>query len=167
MNTFVDIVDKANDWLGKVIAWLLVPMVFIVLYTAVMRYFFQLAVPWGFEMAIFCFGIHGIVGGAYCLRHDSHVNVDVLITSSPERFRPFYYIFASLVVLGVCAVMFYLSTRWAWKSTLIFERSIHGTEWNPHIWWFKWMIPLASGLMVLQSLAQLIRHFVSLSKAWR
>ena len=157
MDTCIACINAFSDRLGKALAWLLVPMVAIVLYTAVMRYFFQVAVPWGFEMALFAFGIHGIGGGAYCLRHGGHVNVDVIVSQLPRRWSIALNMFGSLVVLLVAAALVYLGSRWAWKSTLILERSIHGTEFNPQIWWFKWIVPLSGGLVFLQALAQLLQ----------
>lgn len=165
MEKFISGVDAFSDALGKVLAWLLVPMVLIVLYTAFMRYFLQAPVPWGFEMALFAFGIHGIGGGAYCLRHGGHVSVDVVASQLPPRWAAVLNILGSLVVVLVTVVMVYLGSRWAWKSTLILERSIHGTEFNPQIWWFKWMVPIAAGLVLLQAVAQLLKNMLQLRKA--
>jgi TRAP-type mannitol/chloroaromatic compound transport system permease small subunit len=44
----------------------------------------------------------------------------------------------------------------AWQSTLILERSIHQSAFNPQIWWFKWVIPISAALVLLQSFGELI-----------
>ena len=165
MTTFIRYIDALNDKLGKLISVLLIPMIVIVIYTAVQRYFFHTSVSWGFELALFAFGIHGIVGGAYTLRHDGHVNVDILSARVSPRGRKIIKISGQIVLICVCLVMIYLGSRWAWRSTLIMERSIHATEFNPYVFWYKWMIPLSGLLMVLQAVANILKALLEKDQA--
>lgn len=160
MEKFINTIDRFSENIGHALAWLLLPIIGIVLYTAVMRYFFHTAVPWGFEMGLFAFGIHGIGGGGYCLRQDGHVNVDVLAPHLPKKWSAVLGIFSSLVIVAVTVGILYLGSRWAWRSTLLLERSIHGTEFNPQIWWFKWIIPLSALLVLLQNAADLCKKIL-------
>ena len=161
MKTYIHYIDTLNDKLGKLISLLLLPMIVIVIYTAVQRYFFQTSVSWGFELALFAFGIHGIVGGAYTLRHDGHVNVDILSSRLSPGAGRIIKICGQLVLITVCIVMVYLGSRWAWRSTMIMERSIHATEFNPYVFWYKWMIPLSGLLMILQAIANILKTLIS------
>ncbi|MCD8351878.1 MAG: TRAP transporter small permease subunit [Planctomycetaceae bacterium] len=167
METFIKAVDSFTNVIGKVLALLIIPMIAVVLYTAVMRYWFKTSVPWGFEMALFIFGIYCIGGGAFAHLHKSHVNVDVLTSHLPPTGRALMEIFGQLVILSVLAVTIYLGSLWAYKSTVILERSIHGTEWNPQIWWFKWFVPFSAVLFALQCSAELLKQVVFLRQKKR
>ena len=150
-------VDAFSSWSGKVLSYLVLPMIGVIVYTSILRYFFDIAVDWGFEMSIFIYGVHCILGGAFALRTKGHIAVDILPSRLPPGAQRAIEIFSYLVILAVCLIMLWMGSIWAWKSTVIWERSIHQTVFNPPIWWFKWMVPLAAGLLVLQALAEAVR----------
>lgn len=164
MRKFITFVDSFIDYTGQGLAYLIIPMSLIVLYTAGMRYFFNISVPWGFELSLFAFGIHGIVGGAYCLLKGGHVGVDVITSRLPKRVALIMDILGYIMVIFVAIVLVYLGYRWAMRSTLILERSIHGTEFNPQIWWFKWMVPFAGLLLILQGLSQICKDILAFNQ---
>lgn len=164
MRIFIRYVDQLNDWIGNALALLIVPMIIIVLYTAVMRYFFNTGVDWGFECALFAYGVHMIVGGAYCMKQKGHVSVDVLATALGPNAHKWIGIMGQIVVLAVVVIMVWMGTRWAWKSTLQLERSIHGTVFNPQIWWFKWGVPVSAFLIGLQSMAEIGKLWLGINE---
>lgn len=155
-------IDAFTEAIGTVLSYAILPMIAIVLYTAIMRYIFKTSVPWGFEGAIFLFGTLSIAGGAIAHLHKSHVTVDALVSRLSPRANIFFAIFSQLVIFGVCLCMIYLGSRWAYRSTLIWERSIHGTEWNPYVWWFKWVVPLSTFLVALQCVSEIIKQWLAL-----
>lgn len=162
MQNFIRLVDCISEWSGKIIALLIIPMILIIIYTALMRYLFNVGVNWGFEMSLFCYGIHAILGGAYCLKHGGHVSVDILPSRLPFIGQKICEIIGMLVTCAVVVTLFWLGSVWAWKSTLILERSIHGTIFNPYIWWFKWVVPIAALLIALQALAEICRNIMAI-----
>ena len=162
MEKLIKNVEKLSDWSGKISAWMIVPMILIIVYTAFMRYVIHDTPNWGFELSIFAYGIHFILGGAYTLKDNSHVNVDILLQRLPidSKFRKFLEILGILVTLSVCIVIVWLGTKYAWQSTKILERSIHQTAFNPQIWWFKWFIPVSAALVLIQAIANLFKKIV-------
>ena len=150
MQKFIDAVDKISKSSGMITAFLILPMILIIVYTALMRYVFHYAVNWGFELSLFVYGLHFMLGGAYCLNLKSHVIVDIVPSRLPFIPRKVLEGLASLVVLIVCIIMVWLGTKWAWKSTLIWERPHHrrrstrlsgGTSglspFRPYCWAFR------------------------------
>ena len=162
MDSFLRAIDRLNDVIGKILALLIIPMILVVLYAAIMRYAFNAAVNWGFEIALFAFGIHCILGGGYTMLHNGHVNVDILTARLPYKWGLVISLLGKLTAVFVVAIILYLGIGWAYKSTLILEHSIHGTEFNPPIWWYKWTVPLSAFLILLQCIAQIIRDICGL-----
>ena len=156
MRNFLSSINSMSQWSGKVIGYLILPLVAVVVYTALMRYAFNKPPIWGFEVTLFLYGLHFVLTGAYCLNVKALVAVDVLPRYLPIRGRYVIEIMASLVILFVCGMLVWLGSKWAWEATKIFEHSIHQTAFNPPVWWYKWAVPVSGGLIALQALANLI-----------
>jgi len=153
IHTFI---DKVSDHIGKTISLLILPLIIIIVYSVIMRYVFKDALIWSFEVSLFIFGSYGMLGGAYCVLTDSHVNVDILPRKLSQKGQLILKIISSLIILTVTTIMLTGGIASAYESTLILERSIHQTSFNPQIWWFRWVIPLAALLVIIQVLSNLI-----------
>lgn len=156
MRNFLSSINSMSQWSGKVIGYLILPLVAVVVYTALMRYAFNKPPIWGFEVTLFIYGLHFVLAGAYCLNVKAHVAVDVLPRHLSLRGQNVIEIVASLVILFVCGMLVWLGSKWAWEATKILEHSIHQTAFNPPVWWYKWAVPVSAGLIALQALANLV-----------
>lgn len=153
-------IEKVSDWSGKVAAWMIVPMILVIVYTAFMRYVLNDTPNWGFEISIFAYGIHFILGGAYTLKEKSHVSVDILPHYLTIKWRRILEIFGMIITFAVCIIIFWLGVKYSWQSIKIWEHSMHQTAFNPPIWWFKCFIPISAGLVALQAIASLLREII-------
>lgn len=156
MRQLLSSINRMSQWSGTVIGYLILPMVAVVVYTAVLRYALHRVPDWGFEVALFIYGLHFMLAGAYCLNVKAHVSVDVLPRHLPARGQHIIEIVSSLVILFVCVMLVWLGWKWAWESTKIFEHSIHQTAFNPPVWWYKWMVPISAGLIAFQAFGDLV-----------
>jgi len=144
--------------LGRMIALLILPLITIVVYSALKSYFFKSPPIWTFEMSLFFFGSFFMLGSAYCHMQKKHVAVDVINHYLPVRWRRVQGVFSEIVVLFVAIVIIYVSVPSAWQSTLIRERSILQTPFNPQIWWFRWIIPISCFLIAVQACIDIVAH---------
>ena len=97
-----------------------------------------------------------MLGAAYCHQQKKHVSVDILIHYLSPKWQKVISVFAELVVLFVTVTLLYISIPNAWHATMIGERSVHQTPFNPPVWWFRWIIPLSSALISVQALLNMI-----------
>lgn len=137
---------------GKLVSLLLLPLIAIVVYSVLKSYFFKAPPSWNFEMSIFLFGSFFMLGSAYCHEEKGHVTVDIIRHYLPVKWHKVQSIFSESVVLFVVFVILYVSIPSAWCSTLMGERSILQTPFNPYVWWFRWIIPISCVLISLQCL---------------
>lgn len=158
MNKIIKKLDKIQDFIGRQSSLILLPLIIIVVYSSFMRYVFNRAPDWGFEISVFLFGIYSIISGAYVLKEDGHVRVDILPSMLGDRGNKIISIISNLLVLLVSLVLMYMGSKTAIQSTKILERSIHQSTFNPQIWWFRWMIPLAAALLAVQSIVNLLKN---------
>lgn len=163
MQKFIAFADKLSIRSGTWTSYLILPMIGVIVYTSLLRYFWDIAVDWGFEISMFIYGVHCFLGGCYTMVLKGHITVDTLPRRLPVRWQKYIEIFSFIIVIAVCLVAVWMGSIWAWKSTMIWERSIHQTVFNPPVWWFKWIIPISAALIVIQALADMLKIFQSLS----
>ena len=144
--------------LGRLISLLMLPLITIIVYSALTSYFFKRPPIWTFEMSLFLFGCFFMLGSAYCHMEKKHVAVDIINHYLPPGWRRVQGVFAELIVLFVAIVLIYISSLSAWNSTLIWERSILQTPFNPYVWWFRWIIPLSCLLIAVQACVDMVAH---------
>jgi len=72
---FIMTVEKLNDRMGKLVAFLVYPTMLVLVYEVMMRYAFGRPTIWAHETSCMLYGAHFILGGAYALRHNAFVNV--------------------------------------------------------------------------------------------
>jgi TRAP-type mannitol/chloroaromatic compound transport system permease small subunit len=160
----INAIEKLSDLSGRAVSVLILPVVLVTVYMVVMRYFFHASAGWGFEVTIFLYGIYFMISGAHCLKVRGHVGVDIIAKLLPTKAQKFLEIFASLVIAAFCFFLIWQGTKMAWQSTMNMEHSIHQTAFNPQIWWFKWVIPLSGLLILLQTIADILKTILSMKE---
>lgn len=152
---FIRFVDTMNDRMGKIISFLIYPIMLVLVYEVVMRYSFTKPTIWAHETSCMLFGAHFILGGAYALRHDAFVNVDVFYERFSKRTKAIidlitwtmFYIFVGVLLWG--------SVPWALKSLSLLEYS--ESTWGPPIWPIKFTIPFGAFFILLQGMTKTIK----------
>lgn len=157
IDRFVRVIDWISETSGRMVAWLILPLIVTIVYSVAVRYLYRDVVHWAFEMSLFMFGVMVMLGGAHTLKHKSHVRVDVLATYLGPRMRLVLDLISFAVIVGVCVLITWMGTRSAYFSTLRLERSPLQTPFNPQIWWYRWAIPLSATLIGLQALAEMVK----------
>ena len=162
MQKYIAFADWFSDWSGRYISYLILPMIGVIVYTALLRYILDIAVDWGSKSrSSFTASTASSAGAMPCCSRP--ISPWTLCPDACLRVQKYIQIFSFLIVITVCLVAVWQGSKWAWKSTLIWERSIHQTVFNPPIWWFKWVIPVSAALIVIQALADMFKIIQSLS----
>ncbi len=143
---------------GRLVSLLILPLIAIIVYSALKSFFLKSPPSWTFEMSIFLFGCFFMLGSAYCHLEKKHVTVDIINHYLPPKWQRVQGIFSELVVLFVVVVLIIISVPTAWNATLIGERSIMQTPFNPYVWWFRWIIPISCALIALQNVIDIVGH---------
>ncbi|WP_167495662.1 TRAP transporter small permease subunit [Desulfosediminicola ganghwensis] len=150
--------------IGRFVSLLLLPLIGIIVYSALKSYFFKTPPSWTFEMSIFIFGSFFMLGAAYCHMLKGHVAVDIINNYLPEKFKKIQGLFSESVILFVALVIIYVSIPNAYRATLMGERSILQTPFNPYVWWFRWVIPISCSLLAWQAVANIYSLLTDRSK---
>jgi len=156
---FVRIVETINYRIGRMAMYLLIVLALVLLWSAIAKAFFQPSL-WTQEMAQFTMIAYVALGGAYSLLLGANVRMDLLYGRWSVRTRAAVdcvSIFALIIFLGVMLWGGIESTIYAFE---IGERS--RTIWRPYMAPIKIVICTGVVLMLLQSVAFLIRDIATL-----
>ncbi|AVL70205.1 C4-dicarboxylate ABC transporter substrate-binding protein [Oligella sp. HMSC05A10] len=148
--------DGLSEWVGRVIAWFALVLILTLIYEVVSRYFFNAPTIWSHELSTMIFGAFAILSGSYTLKHLGHVRSDVVYLLLPARLQRFCDILVYSIGLFILAVFLVHSIDFAlksWEAREVSARSI----WQPPLYYIKSVIPIAVLLLMLQSLAELVR----------
>ena len=149
-------IDKASDWSGRIAAWMVLPLIFVMTWETAARY---VAKPtyWAFDLSYMLYGALFMLGAAYTLFRGSHIRTDFLYQSWPVKVQATVdavcYLF--LFFPGI-AIFFWLSSEFALQSWQREERAM-ASAWMPYIYPLKSVLPVALALLLLQGVAEFLK----------
>jgi TRAP-type mannitol/chloroaromatic compound transport system permease small subunit len=152
--------DAVSETTGRWTSLLFVPMTSVLLVEVCLRYFFNAPTIWAAETAQYLFGYIFLLGGAYTLKHQGHVRVDVLINLLPERGRAVLNLLCYPIILFYLVVLFYLTAEKAWDSVVSLERTY--SVWQPYLYPVLVAVPIGAALMIVHAVAMMVSDFLRL-----
>lgn len=153
-------IEWISDKSGDFVAYWSIIAVFVYYYEVVARYVFNSPTNWAHESMFLMFGMQYLISGAYALKEDSHVRVDVIYELFSTKTKAvidlitstFFFIFTiTLIVTGFL---------FAKDSLDVFEISF--TEWGIQYWPVKITIVIGGLLLLLQGIAKVTRDYTYL-----
>ena len=153
----VRVIDTIGEWFGRVIAWLILPLVLGLAYEVISRYAFNAPTIWAYDTAYMLYGSHFMLGAGYTLLKKGHIRTDFFYENWSTRRKgmvdSFCYVF-----LFFPGMLLFLAAGWesAWHSVLIRETS-EASAWRPPIWPFKLTIPVGAAFLILQGVSEMIK----------
>ncbi|MEM8961587.1 MAG: TRAP transporter small permease subunit [Acidobacteriota bacterium] len=159
-------VDRLSERLGALVGWLTLGMVLIGAFNAIARYVgrfigHNLSSNLFIELQWYLFSVVFLLGASYALRRSAHVRVDVLYGRLSRRARAWIDILGTvLFLLPFCITGIFLSWPTVRNSWAVREVSPDpgGLARYP----IKTLILVAFALLVLQGLAELVKHIETL-----
>ena len=124
---------------------ILVALVASVAFEVVMRYFFNAPTRWMVEFSEYALLWLAFLGGAWVLREEAHVKVEMLVEILPPRTREIIHVVVSVVGMATCALFFWVSAVFIvelYGSGEVLFRSIQVKKWAV-------MSVMAPGLLLL------------------
>jgi TRAP-type mannitol/chloroaromatic compound transport system permease small subunit len=162
VQTLLHTIDGISTWVGKVFAWLIVGLMGVVCIEVFKRYVLNAPTAWIFDAENMLYGTLFMMCGAYTLAQNAHVRGDFLYSSMRPRTQAWLDVFLYIVffIPGIAALI-YSGWIFAVESWTINEHSTV-TANGPPVWQFKFVIPLAGILVMVQGLAEIVRCVVCL-----
>jgi TRAP-type mannitol/chloroaromatic compound transport system permease small subunit len=154
---FFKAAEKISRWTGALSAWLIIPLMLVVVYEVICRHIFNNPTSWSYDTAWMLFSAQFFIGGAYTLLKKAHIRIDIVYNLLSERGKS---IFDLLIYIFVITIPVLLFTGAGIKFAS--EAWISGEKLSTTNWFFpagppKTLIPLGFFLLALQSIAEIVR----------
>ena len=161
VQTLLHTADSISTWVGKAFSWLIVVLMLLVVAEVFKRYALNAPTAWVFDASNMLYGTLFMMGGAYTLAQDGHVRGDFLYGNFKPRTQA--SIDLALYVLfflpGIAALTW---SGWTYfQDSLAINEQTYNADPLP-LYPFKFMIPLAGALVLMQGVSEIIRCLVCL-----
>ena len=154
---WINSIESLSQWVGKAFGWCILILTLSVSYEVFVRYVLNSPTVWAFDMMVQMYGALFLMAGPYALAQDTHVRGDVVYRLFPVRMQATidFILYLLFFFPGMLALFWFgaeiAADSWRYKEV----------SWNSpariQIYFFKTLIPLAGGLLIIQGLAELLR----------
>jgi TRAP-type mannitol/chloroaromatic compound transport system permease small subunit len=149
-------VDRLSTWLGQVFAWLIVLLTLMISWEVYSRYALNTPHDWALNLQIMMYGTLFMMAGAYTLSKNGHVRGDVLYGFFQPRTQATIDLVLYIVFFlpGIVALT-YAGWIYANEALAIREKTFSATPLP--LYPFKFIIPFAGALLLLQGIVEIVR----------
>lgn len=154
------IIDKANDWVGKIMSFGLIAMMCIMVFELVWRDAFDSPTVWAWQVNGLLFSGVLVLGGGYVLLHKGHVRLDILYERLSYRGKLIADIVTFPIFLIFLSVVVWQGGRMAYSSLSMQERLL-GFFPAP-VYPTKIAFFVAAALLLLQGIAIFTRNIIAI-----
>jgi TRAP-type mannitol/chloroaromatic compound transport system permease small subunit len=153
----VGALDAVTRFVGKTVAWLILPMVLSLVWEVVARYAFNAPTEWAYDMTFMLYGTFFMLGSAWTLQRGGHIRTDVYYGRwSPRTQARVDLACYAFFFFPALAIFAWLGAEYFWKSFQQNERIVT-SPWLPIVWPFKFVIPATAVLLLLQGISECVR----------
>ena len=156
----INAIENFIDLTGRMVSWLVLAMVILICYDVAMRYLFNYGSVALQELEWHLFALVFLLGGAYTLRHDAHVRVDILYHSRfvSDTGRAWISLLGTLLFLFPFSIMIVM-TAWPFaENAFFYNEGSPDPGGLPYRFILKGAILAAFVLIMLQGLAEILKN---------
>ncbi len=160
-------IDLLAIWSGRLVGWMIIPMVLGLSYEVISRYVFGAPTIWAYDMTFMVYGTFFMLGAAFTLQRRGHIRTDMFYDNwSPKK--------QALVDLACYLILFYpfvliftiVGWEYFYKAFTSNERFV-SSPWMAITWPFKLTLPLTGFLLFIQGLSEVSKCLVAIrSNEW-
>lgn len=159
-------VDRFSTWFGKAFAWASVALTALITWEVFSRYALNRPHSWVLDLQIMLYGAMFMGAGAYTLAKNGHVRGDVLY----GFFRPRTQASIDLLLYIVFFLPGVVALTWAGWTYFQESYAMREQTFNADplpVYPFKFVIPLAGAVLLLQGVVEIVRCVICLRDgAW-
>ena len=160
MHTILNVIDTITVKIGKLSSLLIVPLIAVIMYDVLMRFFFAKPTIWAYDSTYMLFGVYIMLGSSYTHHANSHVRMDLLTDRLSPRKKA---VLESICYIFLFFPLFYVLVKycsdhaiWSFKA----GESSSASTWRPPVWPFKIIISFGFVLFLIQGVSQFIKSLL-------
>ena len=154
---YMKAVSLMNEWIGRIDAVVIIPLVFITIYEVVLRKFFNSPTVWVFETSNQLYALFFMMGLGFALLHGCHVNIDIFYRYFSPKGKAIMDIFGFIIFFfPFCIIVFWKGILFAAQSWQMLE--VSQSVFRVPLYPIKTIIPLMAITLLLQGTVVFIKR---------
>jgi TRAP-type mannitol/chloroaromatic compound transport system permease small subunit len=156
-------VDKLSTFVGQAFSWSAVILTALISWEVFSRYVLNRPHAWSFDVMIMLYGILFMTAGAYTLAKSGHVRGDVLYGFFAPRTQATLDLILYILFFlpGIVALTI---AGWTFFTDAVAIREQTNAAVQLPLYPFKFFIPFAGGLLLLQGVVEIIRCIICIKQ---
>lgn len=155
--SLIRVIDRISDWSGRIVCWMIVPLVGSLAWEVVARYVFAAPTVWAYDLSYMLYGAFFMLGAAYALFRGGHIRTDMLYQNwSPRRQGAIDAVCYLFLFFPAMLFLLWMGGQEAWHAWEIGERS-DASPWRPVLYPLKAVIPVTAAMLLLQGISEFLK----------
>jgi TRAP-type mannitol/chloroaromatic compound transport system permease small subunit len=156
------LIDAINEKIGLTVSWALLVAVLICAGNAIIRYSFNMSSNAWLEIQWYLFSAMFLLAGAYTLKRNEHVRIDVIVGRFSRRTQVIIDALGfAIFLLPVSLLILYFSVPFALES--LRNQEVSSNAGGLILWPAKMLIPAGFIMLTLQGFSELIKRLACLA----
>ena len=157
-STIVNI-DKFSKWVGNVVCWILMPLIFAMTYEVFARKLFLAPTIWAYDISRFLYGALFMLGAAYALSKGVHIRADFLYRNfkTKNQGKIDFWLYLLFYFPGLL-VFLYMTIGFVGESIQRGEKGMD-TTWMPYMWPIKTCLLVGIIFLLIQGVSELFKSY--------
>ena len=157
-------IDKWSKWIGNVVCWITVPLMFAMVYEVLARKLFLAPTMWAYDMSRFFYGALFMLGAGYALSKGVHIRADFLYRNFKVKTQGLidFWLYLLFYFPGLIA-FFYMTSIFVMESIQRGEKGMD-TAWMPYMWPIKSCLWFGILFLLIQGISELFKSYYAAKK---
>ena len=157
-------IDKFSKWVGNVVCWILMPLIFAMTYEVLARKLFLAPTIWAYDISRFLYGALFMLGAAYALSKGVHIRADFLYRNfkTKNQGKIDFWLYLLFYFPGLL-VFLYMTIGFVGESIQRGERGMD-TTWMPYMWPIKTCLLIGIIFLLVQGVSELLKSYWAAKK---
>ena len=157
-------IDKSSRWIGNVVCWITMPLMFAMVYEVLARKLFLAPTMWAYDMSRFFYGALFMLGAGYALSRGVHIRADFLYRNFKVKTQGLidFWLYLLFYFPGLL-FFFYMTTGFVIESIQRGEKGMD-TAWMPYMWPIKACLWFGIVFLLVQGIAEVFKSYYAAKK---
>ena len=157
-------IDKFSKWIGSVVCWILMPLIFAMTYEVLARKLFLAPTIWAYDISRFLYGALFMLGAGYALSRGVHIRADFLYRNFKIKNQGLidFWLYLLFYFPGLI-VFLYMTFGFVLESIQRGERGMD-TTWMPYMWPIKTCLLIGIIFLLIQGFSELLKSYCAAKK---
>ena len=164
MASTITSIDKWSRWIGNVVCWISIPLMFAMVYEVLARKLFLAPTMWAYDMSRFFYGALFMLGAGYALSKGVHIRADFLYRNFKVKTQGLidFWLYLLFYFPGLLA-FFYMTSIFVMESIQRGEKGMD-TAWMPYMWPIKACLWFGILFLLIQGISELFKSYYAARK---